>query len=154
MSKSRTGSAVSPSPRRSHHKFRGTPPPATFSLAALPDDALLTEIETAAVGRWSTNTLAAWRLRKAHALRWEVIGGGRIRYRAGDIRAYLADATPRKLKPATESPVAPAAASPKRRSRPGTSTSTAEISENAASQRRRTPRRSRGEAVPHDEASR
>ena len=60
--------------------------------------------ETAAVGRWSTNTLAAWRLRKAHRLRWVVIGGGRVRYRVGDVRAYLADAAPTKRKPAKHEP--------------------------------------------------
>ena len=47
-----------PDQERDRHGFRGTPPPAKFSLAELPDDALLTEQETAAVGRWSTNTLS------------------------------------------------------------------------------------------------
>ena len=60
--------------------------------------------ETAAVGRWSTNTLGAWRLRKAHGLRWVVIAGGFIRYRVSAIRAFLADAAPRKRKPATREP--------------------------------------------------
>ena len=60
--------------------------------------------ETAAVGRWSTNTLASWRLRKAHGLRWVVIAGGFIRYRVSAIRAFLADAAPRKRKPAKREP--------------------------------------------------
>jgi len=89
--------------KRSHHKFRGTPPPPTFDFDALPDGALLNEYETAAVGRWSTNTLAAWRLR-GHGLRWVVIAGGFIRYRVSAIRAFLADAAPRKRKPAKREP--------------------------------------------------
>ena len=83
--------------KRSHHGFRGVPPPPVFDFDALPDGALLNEHETAAVGRWSTNTLAAWRLREGHhGLRWVVIAGGFIRYRVADIRAYLAGAAPRK----------------------------------------------------------
>jgi hypothetical protein len=98
--------------KRSHHGFRGVPPPPVFDFDALPDGALLNEHETAAVGRWSTNTLAAWRLRKAHGLRWVVIAGGFVRYRVADIRAYLADATPRRRK---SKPPPPAAAPPRRR---------------------------------------
>ena len=91
--------------KRDRHGFRGVPPPPVFDFDALPDGALLNEYETAAVGRWSTNTLAAWRLRKApHRLRWVVIGGGRVRYRVGDVRAYLADAAPRKRQPAKHEP--------------------------------------------------
>jgi hypothetical protein len=94
-----------PDRKRSHHGFRGVPPPPVFDFDALPDGTLLNEYETAAVGRWSTNTLAAWRLRKGrHGLRWVVIAGGFIRYRVADIRAYLADATPRKRKPARREP--------------------------------------------------
>ena len=95
--------------KRSHHGFRGVPPPPVFDFDALPDGALLNEYETAAVGRWSTNTLAAWRLREGHGLRWVVIAGGFVRYRVAHIRAYLADATPRKRKP---KPPPPAAAPP------------------------------------------
>jgi len=98
--------------KRDRHGFRGVPPPSVFDFDALPDGALLNEYETAAVGRWSTNTLAAWRRREGHSLRWVVIAGGFVRYRVADIRAYLADATPRKRKP---KPPAPAAAPPRRR---------------------------------------
>ena len=63
---------------------------------------MLNEYETAAVGRWSTNTLAAWRLREGHGLRCIVIAGGFVRYRVADIRAYLADATPRKAQTQTQ----------------------------------------------------
>jgi hypothetical protein len=98
--------------KRSHHGFRGVPPPPLFDFDALPDGALLNEHETAAVGCWSTNTLAAWRSRAGHGLRWVVIAGGFVRYRVADIRAYLADATPRKRK---AKPPPPAAALPRRR---------------------------------------
>ena len=90
--------------KRDRHGFRGVPPPPVFDFDALPDGALLNEYETAAVGRWSTNPLAAWRLRKAHGLRSVVIGGGRVRYRVGDVRVFLADAAPRKRKPAKREP--------------------------------------------------
>jgi hypothetical protein len=86
--------------KRDRHGFRGVPPPPVFDFDALPDGALLNEYETAAVGRWSTNTLAAWRLRQGgHGLRWVVIAGGFIRYRVSAIRAFLADAAQRKRKP-------------------------------------------------------
>jgi hypothetical protein len=84
-------------PNRNRHGFRGTPPHASFSLAELPDDALLTEHEAAAVGRFSTNTLSAWRRRPNHPLQWELVGGKYIRYRAGNLKAYLA--LPRKERP-------------------------------------------------------
>jgi hypothetical protein len=98
--------------KRSHHGFRGVPPPPVFDFDALPDGAFLNEYETAAVGRWSTNTLAAWRLREGHGLRCVVIAGGFVRYRVADIRAYMADATPRRRKPR---PPPPAAAPLRRR---------------------------------------
>jgi hypothetical protein len=76
--------------KRDRHGFRGTPPPASFSLQDLPDDAQLTEVEVAAVGRWSTNTVAAWRRQPGHPLEWEYIVGGSVRYRAGKVRAFMA----------------------------------------------------------------
>src|SRR5262249_56557216 len=94
---------VTPAHKRDRHGFRGVPPPPVSDFDALTDGALLNEYETAAVGRWSTNTLAAWR-REGHGLRWVVIGGGRVRYRVGDVRAYLADAAPRKRQPGKHEP--------------------------------------------------
>jgi len=77
-------------PPRDRHGFRGTPPPADFSLTELPDDSLLTEYEVAALARLSTNTLAAWRKRERdHPLKWTTIRGGRVRYRAGDVRQFI-----------------------------------------------------------------
>src|SRR5215467_216413 len=77
-------------PRRSRGGFRGRPPPPTFDFDELADSALLTETEAAAVGRWSTNTLSSWRERPDHPLKWTKVGGGRVRYRAGDVRQLLA----------------------------------------------------------------
>ena len=96
-----------PNQKRDRHGFRGTPPPASFSLQALPDDAQLTEHEVAAVGRWSTNTVAAWRRQPDHPLRWELVAGRFVRYRAGDLKTYMA--TPAKRR---------ARVPPKRRARP------------------------------------
>lgn len=70
-----------PKPYRSRPGFRGTPPPATFSLAALPDDALLTEEEVAAVLRVSKSTLADWR-RNPSRLEWVILPGGYVRVSA------------------------------------------------------------------------
>jgi hypothetical protein len=75
--------------KRDRHGFRGVPPPPDFSLAALADDTLLTEYETAAVLRVSTNTLGCWRREPDHPLKWEVIAGRLVRYQAGNLRAYL-----------------------------------------------------------------
>jgi hypothetical protein len=88
-----------PSQKRDRHGFRGTPPPASFSLQDLPADAQLTEAEVAAVGRWSTNTVAAWRRRPGHPLRWELVAGKYVRYRAGDLKRYMAAGRLAKPKP-------------------------------------------------------
>ena len=80
--------------KRDRHGFRGVPPPPVFDFDALPDGALLNEYETAAVGRWSTNTLTAWRFREGHGLRWIVIAGGFIRYRVSASERSLR--TPRR----------------------------------------------------------
>ena len=75
---------------RERHGFRGVPPPADFSLAALPDDALLTEYQVGALIQVSTNTIQSWRRQPDHPLEWEVLPNGLIRYRAGTLRGYLA----------------------------------------------------------------
>src|SRR5262245_24284686 len=80
---------------RDRHGFRGTPPPPTFSLADLPDDALLTEFETASVGRWSTNTVGRWRQQPGHPLEWELVAGKYVRYRVGNVKRFMA-AGPRR----------------------------------------------------------
>jgi len=82
--------------KRDRHGFRGTPPPASFSLRDLPDDAQLTEAEVAAVGRWSTNTVAAWRRQPGHPLEWELVAGKYVRYRAGALKRYMAAPNMRK----------------------------------------------------------
>jgi hypothetical protein len=108
-------------PKRDRHGFRGTPPPATFSLAELPDDALLTELETAALARLSTNTLTQWRRRSNRQLPWIVIAGGRVRYRAADVRQFVASGEPRRPRRKPLPEIAPAKPSPhRRRARPRT----------------------------------
>jgi hypothetical protein len=76
--------------KRDRHGFRGTPPPVSFSLRDLPDDAQLTEYEVAAIGRWSTNTVAAWRRQPDHPLTWRLVAGRHVRYRVGDLKSYMA----------------------------------------------------------------
>jgi hypothetical protein len=100
---------------RNHHGFRGVPPPANFSLAALPDDALLTEVEVAAIGRWSTNTVAFWRRDPDHPLKWMTIHGGRVRYQAGNVKAFIATGAPpirRPNKPTTDDAPPPCTSAP------------------------------------------
>jgi hypothetical protein len=52
-------------------------------------DAQLTEGEVAGFGRWSTNTVAAWRQKKDHPLPWFLVAGKYVRYRAGDLKTYM-----------------------------------------------------------------
>jgi phage terminase Nu1 subunit (DNA packaging protein) len=58
----------------------------------LPDDALLTQREVAAVLRVAVSTVETWR-RRGHPLKWATVGGGLVRYRAGDLREFLASTT-------------------------------------------------------------
>jgi hypothetical protein len=121
-----TDNLDSDEPPRDRHGDRSVPPPATFDFEALPDGTLLTERETCAVGRWSPCTTQAWRQQPDHPLKWIAIAGGRIRYRAGNLRQFLASGTPRKHRP-KPSP-APAA------------NTTAEHSQDSAPPRRRAAR--------------
>ena len=110
-------------PKRDRHGFRGTPPPATFSLAELPDDALLSELEVAALTRLSTNTLTQWRRRSNRQLPWIVIAGGRVRYLAGAVRQFLASGEPRRSRRKPPPELAPQKPSRHRRkARPRTNT--------------------------------
>lgn len=106
-------------PPRDRHGFRGTPPPPPFSLAALPDDALLSEIDVAAILRMSSNTVASWRSQPAHPLRWFTLPNGFVRYQVSDIRAFLAMGRSRARKPRSNrakiKPPKPAATAPRRR---------------------------------------
>jgi hypothetical protein len=86
-------------PRDRHGHNRGLQPPPLFDFDALAGGTLLSELETAAVLRISSNTLATWRTQSAHALRWLTLPNGFIRYRVAAIRAYLAMGAPRKRKP-------------------------------------------------------
>jgi hypothetical protein len=51
----------------------GIPSHVSFNLLEIPDDALLTDVDVAAVGRWSTNTVAAWRQKPDHPLPWFLV---------------------------------------------------------------------------------
>jgi hypothetical protein len=106
---------------RERHGFRGTPPPADFSLADLREDSLLTEYEVAAFTRLSTNTLAAWRKRKRdQPIEWTTIGGGRcIRYSVAAVKQFLASGRrPRPGRPRKKNAApAAAAAAPSRKPR-------------------------------------
>jgi len=74
--------------KKPRERFRGTPPPATFDIDALPDSTRLTETETAAVIRRPKATLEAWRKRPEHPLKWGR-AGVRILYELASIRAFL-----------------------------------------------------------------
>jgi len=75
-----------PKPPR-ERKTTGVPPPLTFDFDALHDSALLTGEEVASRLRRSTATIAFWRWRQNHPLKWKWIQG-RAMYRVGDVRAY------------------------------------------------------------------
>jgi hypothetical protein len=138
-------------PKRDRHgQNRGLPPPATFDFEALASGAMLSEFETAAILRVSTNTLGSWRRQGGHPLKWLALPNGFVRYTAGHIREFLASGKPRPPRsrpPATKrTPAKPA----------GTPTATTKIHTPAAtSERRRTPRRPRAAeaAAPTEPAS-
>ena len=93
--------------KRSHHGFRGVPPPPVFDFDALPDGAFSERIRdrrSRAVEHEYPGGLALARRSR--------VAGGFVRYRVADIRAYMADATPRRRKPR---PPPPAAAPLRRR---------------------------------------
>jgi hypothetical protein len=114
-----TQTAAKATKRPRKRGFRGLPPPPSFDFSSLPDSASLTEYETASVGRWSTNTLGIWRQRPNHPLKWTRVGGGRVRYRVADIRAFLAGGyRPRPGRPRKKKDVAPTAKQDPKRRRP------------------------------------
>jgi len=128
---------------RDHHGFRGLPPPATFDFEALASGTMLSEFETAAILRVSTNTLGSWRRQPGHPLKWRALPNGFVRYTAGHVREFLASGKPRRPRgrpPATK----PA----------GTSTATTKIhTPDAAPGRRRAPTGSRAQPAPAEEAT-
>src|SRR5262245_13939908 len=74
--------------KKPRKRFRGTPPPLTFDLEALPDSTLLNESETAAACRRAKSTLEVWRKQADHPLRWRRVAG-RVLYELSSIRAFL-----------------------------------------------------------------
>jgi hypothetical protein len=74
--------------KKPRKRFRGTPPPLTFDLDALPDSTLLNESETAAACRRAKSTLEVWRKQADHPLRWRRVGG-RPLYELSSIRTFL-----------------------------------------------------------------
>ena len=74
--------------KKPRKRFRGTPPPFTFDLDALPDSTLLNESETAAACRRAKSTLEVWRKQADHPLQWRRVAG-RVLYELSSIRAFL-----------------------------------------------------------------
>jgi hypothetical protein len=70
-------------------RFRGVPPPLSFSIGALADDALLTEIEVAAASRESIIGVSKKRLAASDGLEWRYING-RPRCTVGSLKKKLA----------------------------------------------------------------
>lgn len=58
--------------KKPRKRFRGTPPPLTFDLDALPPSTLLSETEVAAAVRRAKSTLEVWRKQKDHPMRWRL----------------------------------------------------------------------------------
>ena len=94
-----------PAPKRDHHGDRTMPPPVSFSLSELADDAFLSQREIAASLRVAVSTIECWR-RRRHALRWISLPGGAVRYYVRDLRQFLASGKKRKPKPKDSSPPA------------------------------------------------
>jgi hypothetical protein len=70
-------------------KARGVPPPATFSLAELPDDGWLTQQEVAAVKRQSVGWTEKERYSGRDKLEWDYLNGW-PRCRVGSLKKALA----------------------------------------------------------------
>lgn len=72
-----------------------TEPLAAIDLAALPADALLTETEVGGAIRAGRNTLANWRTATRHGKptgpKFIKLAGSMVRYRVGDVRAFIAE---------------------------------------------------------------
>jgi hypothetical protein len=81
----------------------------------LPDDALLTQREIAAVLRVAVSTVETWR-RRGHPLKWTTVGSGLVRYRAGDLRGFLTAGAARK-RPGPKPRAAPTESPPIKASR-------------------------------------
>jgi hypothetical protein len=88
--KPRPSAANAEIPRRKkpRDQFRGTPPPLTYDIDALPASTFLNETETAAAIRRNKSTLEYWRTQPNHPLRWRRIAG-RILYELPAIREFL-----------------------------------------------------------------
>jgi hypothetical protein len=74
--------------KKPRKRFRGTPPPLTFDVEALPDSTFLTETEAAAALRRSKACLESWRKHADHPLQWRRVNG-RVLYKITSIRALL-----------------------------------------------------------------
>ena len=81
--------------KKPRERFRGTPPPLTFDLDALPAATLLSVPETAAACRRAQSTLEVWRKQRDHPLQWRRVAG-RVLYELSSIRAFLKGAAGRQ----------------------------------------------------------
>jgi hypothetical protein len=98
--------------RRGRHGDRSVPPPLAFDIYELPDSALLTSRDVAAVGRWAVSTVERWRQRPGHPLQWLDLPGGFKRTTVGYLKAFLASGAPRNKR--TSPPVQGQPRSPRR----------------------------------------
>ena len=80
---------MSKKPRTLKGRLRGTPPPATFSLDALPNDTVLTQAEVAAIRRQSLVYIERKRNAGTDGLTWRYIDG-RPRCTAGSLKKVMA----------------------------------------------------------------
>jgi hypothetical protein len=75
--------------RARRQKNRAMPPPFPLDIDALPDSAILSAKEIAAIIRRTVGALEQWRRNPDHPLKWERVDG-RPLYRVGWLRSYLA----------------------------------------------------------------
>ena len=88
-----------PQKQRNRHGFRSKPPPPAFSLAKLPDDALLTSLEVAAVTRNARSTVEGW---DDPTLEWVTLPGGYRRVTVRSLRAFIASGVRRRRTTCTD----------------------------------------------------
>jgi hypothetical protein len=80
---------LSASPTVKKKRDRSVPPPVNFDINALPDSALLSAREVAAILRAAVGTVDGWRTKPGHPLRFTWLQG-HVRYSVKDLRAFIA----------------------------------------------------------------
>lgn len=84
--------------KRDRHGFRGTPALPRFSLAEVPDDALLRIKDIAAFLQLAISTVSEWPQQDDSKIDWVKLPNGAVRGTAGSLRRLIAASARRQKK--------------------------------------------------------